>query len=79
MKPATLTLLVYRVLARAFPREFRQAYGDQMLQLTEAIVDDVWRREGVRGLLRLLADIASGYLSNTLRNFGRTSHTAGEL
>ena len=58
MKPATLTLLVYRVLARAFPREFRQAHGDQMLHLTEAIIDEVWRREGMRGLFRLLADIA---------------------
>src|SRR5688500_3215529 len=58
MKPPTLALLVYRVLARFFPREFRHAYGDQMLHLTEAIVNDVWRREGGRGLFRLLADVA---------------------
>ncbi len=51
-------LRVYRALARAFPQEFRNVYGDELLQVAEDAVEMIWRRYGTRGLVRLLLDIA---------------------
>jgi predicted permease len=56
--PAALTLRLYRALANAFPYEFQNAYGDELLQVTEESIEPIWRRHGILGLLRLLADIA---------------------
>ncbi len=56
--PTALTLRLYRALARAFPYEFRNAYENELLQVTEEAVKPIWRRHGVLGLARLLADIA---------------------
>jgi predicted permease len=56
--PTTLTLRLYRALARAFPHEFKNVYGEEMLQVAEEAVEPVWKRFGVIGLLRLLLDIA---------------------
>jgi predicted permease len=52
------TLRIYRRLARAFPHEFKLAYGPEVLQLGEDVVDDIARRRGAAGLIRLIADIA---------------------
>jgi predicted permease len=52
------TLRIYRRLARAFPHEFKMAYGPEVLQLGEEVVDDIARRRGAPGLIRLIADIA---------------------
>ena len=49
---------VYRRLARAFPHEFKLAYGGEMAQLGEDVVEDIARRHGIAGLLRLIGDIA---------------------
>ena len=57
-RPVALSLRVYRALARAFPQEFKSVYGDELLQVTEDACDAIWRRHGVVGFLRLLADIA---------------------
>ncbi|HKW99075.1 MAG TPA: ABC transporter permease [Bryobacteraceae bacterium] len=57
-RPVALTLRLYRSLARAFPYEFKNAYGDELLQVTEEAIEYIWRRHGFAGLLRLLADIA---------------------
>ena len=54
----TVCLTLYRRLASAYPNEFRMLYGDDMDRLGEDAVPEVWRRYGVPGLLRLLADIA---------------------
>jgi len=57
-RPVEIGLRLYRALARAFPQEFRIAYGDELVQAGEDAIEPVWRRHGVRGLVRLLADIA---------------------
>ena len=49
---------IYRRLAQAFPHEFKLAYGTEVLQLGEDVVDEVAKRYGTAGLIRLIADIA---------------------
>lgn len=53
-----LCLSVYRRLASAYPNEFRMLYGEDLDRLGEDAIPEVWRRYGVPGLARLLADIA---------------------
>src|SRR5439155_1410633 len=57
-RPVALSLRVYKALALAFPYEFKNAYGDELIQLTEDAIEPIWRRHGVVGLVWLLADIA---------------------
>jgi hypothetical protein len=57
-RPVALSLRLYRRLAAAFPSEFRDAYGDDLLSTAEDAVHDIWRRHGAIGLTRFLADIA---------------------
>jgi predicted permease len=57
-RPVAATLRLYRAMAGAFPYEFKSAYGNEILQLTEDIVEPIWRRHGALGLLRLLGDVA---------------------
>jgi predicted permease len=49
---------IYRQLAQAFPHEFKLAYGAEVTQLGEDVVEEIARRHGIAGLIRLLADIA---------------------
>lgn len=49
---------VYRRIARAFPREFRMICGDGLEQLGADLAPLVWRDQGVRGMARLVADLA---------------------
>jgi macrolide transport system ATP-binding/permease protein len=49
---------IYRRLAQAFPHEFKMAYGTEVMQLGEDIVEEIAKRHGARGLIRLIADIA---------------------
>lgn len=49
---------IYRRLAQAFPHEFKLAYGTDVMQLGEDIVDEIAKRHGTAGLIRLIADIA---------------------
>ncbi|MGA8103931.1 MAG: ABC transporter permease [Candidatus Acidiferrales bacterium] len=49
---------IYRRLAQAFPHEFKLAYGPEVTQLGEDVVEDIAKRHGVAGLIRLIADIA---------------------
>src|ERR1039458_9817288 len=51
-------LSLYRHLANAYPHEFRMVYGEDLDRLGEDAVPEAWRRYGLFGLLRLLADIA---------------------
>jgi predicted permease len=69
--PAVFSLKVYRRLARAFPDEFRNAYGDELLQVTEDAVDAIWRRHGAPGLVRMLADITGRVVAENLAAFRR--------
>ena len=54
----SLCLSLYRRLANAYPHEFRILYGEDLERLGDDAVPEVWRRYGVFGLVRLLADIA---------------------
>jgi predicted permease len=56
--PVAAGLRVYRSLASAFPQEFQNVYGPELLQAGEDAIEPVWRRFGLRGLTRLLVDIA---------------------
>jgi macrolide transport system ATP-binding/permease protein len=49
---------VYKRLAQAFPHEFKLAYGADVLQLGEDVVEEIAKRHGAVGLIRLVADIA---------------------
>ena len=49
---------IYRRLAQAFPHEFKLAYGTDVMQLGEDVVEDIAKRHGIAGLIRLIADIA---------------------
>src|SRR5271154_4951771 len=49
---------IYRRLAQAFPHEFKLAYGAEVAQLGEDVVEEIAKRQGVAGLIRLIADIA---------------------
>ncbi len=49
---------IYRRLAQAFPHEFKMAYGDELMQLGDDVVQQIAKRHGAAGLIRLLADIA---------------------
>jgi predicted permease len=49
---------IYRRLAQAFPHEFKLAYGPEVMQLGEDVVEEIAKRHGVAGLIRLIADIA---------------------
>ena len=51
-------LSLYRYLANAYPHEFRIVYGEDLDRLGEDAVPEAWRRYGLFGLLRLLADVA---------------------
>jgi hypothetical protein len=49
---------IYRRLARAFPHEFQMVYGADVVQLGEDAIEEIARRHGVFGLIRLVADLA---------------------
>ncbi len=57
-RPVAISLRLYHALARAFPDEFKNAYGDELALVTEEAIEPIWQRHGVLGLVRLLADIA---------------------
>jgi predicted permease len=49
---------IYRRLARSFPHEFQLAYGADLMQLGEDVVEEIAKRQGLLGLIRFLLDIA---------------------
>src|SRR5579859_4658292 len=54
----SFTWRIYRRLAQAFPHEFKLAYGVEVMQLGKDVVEDIAKRQGFGGLMRLIADIA---------------------
>lgn len=48
---------IYRRLAEAFPHEFKLVYGTELTLLGEDVVEEIARRHGVTGLIRLIVDI----------------------
>ena len=57
-RSVALSLRLYRALARAFPDEFSNACGDEMVQFAEDAIEPIWRHHGSLGVARLLLDIA---------------------
>ena len=57
-RSVAFSLRLYRALARAFPAEFSNACGDELVRVTEDAIESIWRHHGVLGLARLLLDIA---------------------
>ncbi len=55
--PVSFSLRLYRWLAGAFPYEFKNAYGEELLDVSEEAIEGIWRRDGISGLLRLLLDL----------------------
>jgi MacB-like periplasmic core domain len=53
-----LALRIYQRLAHAFPHEFKLVYGTEVMQLGEDAMEEISKRHGVTGLIRLIADIA---------------------
>jgi predicted permease len=53
-----LCLNLYRRLANAYPYEFRMLHGEDLDRMGEGTVPEAWRRHGLAGLARLLADLA---------------------
>jgi hypothetical protein len=49
---------IYRRLAQAFPHEFKLAYGTELMQLGDDVVEEIAKRHGTAGLIRLIVDIA---------------------
>jgi len=56
--PVAAGLRIYRRLAGAFPQEFLNVYGPELVQTGEDSIEPIWRRYGALGLARLLLDIA---------------------
>jgi putative ABC transport system permease protein len=54
----TLAWRIYRRLAQAFPHEFKLVYGAEVMQVGRDVVEEVAKRQGAAGLIRLIADIA---------------------
>jgi macrolide transport system ATP-binding/permease protein len=64
-------LRIYRRLAEAFPHEFKLVYGTDVVQLGEDVVQEIARRHGAAGLIRLVADIALRVLLEYLSEMRR--------
>src|SRR5215831_5129351 len=69
-------LRIYRLLAHAFPHEFKMAYGADVLQLGEDVVEETAKRYGVAGLMRLIGDIAIRVPLEYLNEMRRDAHYA---
>lgn len=82
MRITSLAMRIYRRLAFAFPHEFQLVYGEDVIQLGEDAIDDVWAQHGYLGLFRLLADIAVRlpieYLSEMRRDLAYALRTLGK-
>ncbi len=68
-RAAVIGLRIYRTLAKAFPYEFQNAYGEEMVQMAEDAIEPIWRQHGMVGILRLLADIARRLPAEYLAEF----------
>jgi predicted permease len=64
-------LRLYRAMARAFPYDFKNAYGDELQHVTEESIEGIWQRYGVLGLLRLLLDVAIRIPAEHLAEFAQ--------
>ncbi len=49
-RQVSVALRFYRALARAFPQEFQNVYGDEMVHAAEDAIEPIWRHHGMRML-----------------------------
>ena len=56
-RPAAIGLRLYRALANAFPQEFKNAYGLELLQVSEDAIEPIWRCYGMPGPASVLRGI----------------------
>jgi predicted permease len=54
----SLAWRIYRRLAQAFPHEFKLVYGPEVIELGQDMEEEIRKRQGAAGLIRLIADIA---------------------
>ena len=54
----SLAWRIYRRLAQAFPHEFNLVYGPEVIELGQDMEEEIRKRQGAAGLIRLIADIA---------------------
>jgi predicted permease len=54
----SFAMRLYRLLAQAFPHEFKIVYGAEVIQLGEDVVEGIARRHGFWGLVRMIANLA---------------------
>ena len=66
-----ICLRLYRAMARAFPYDFKNAYGDELTNVSEEAIEDIGRRHGLFGLLRLLLDLAVRIPAEHLAEFAQ--------
>ncbi len=60
-RSVAIALRLFRALAGAFPQEFKNVYGDELIQAAEDSIEPIWRRHGLAGLLLDLGlDLARG-------------------
>jgi hypothetical protein len=73
-----LSLHLYRLLLAAYPAEFRQEYGEAMVQLFRDTALDGYRRRGVRGLLVVWLRTLADFTISVLRQHREEVTDAGE-
>ncbi len=56
--PSAKGMRLYHAMAGALPQEFQNAYGEELLQVTEDAIEPIRRRHGALGLARLFLDLA---------------------
>src|SRR5580698_11256861 len=76
-QPMNLAWRIYRRLAQSFPHEFKLAYGADVTQLGHDVVEEIARRHGILGLIRLIADIAIRVPLEYLSEMRRDMYFAG--
>lgn len=74
--PIDKTLRLYRAIAGVFPREFRDCYGDELLQVTDDAIESIWHRRGRLGLAWLLVDITGQAITENVAQLGRDMRCA---
>jgi predicted permease len=70
-RPVELGLGAYRAIANTLPEEFKNDYGDELMETAEETIEPVWRQHGLLGLARMLFDLAIRVPAEHLSELGR--------
>ena len=69
-----ISLWLYRKLAAAFPQEFSNLYGRELLQTADDSIELIWRDRGAFGAIRLLWDVAVRIPAEYIREIRQDLH-----